>query len=104
MFHFVVILFSEDFFVPFELFEEKEAPTFIEINQHFDFFKDGIQFLYDFFQREDLVWLKSKVSFFAFWVAGMVISVVFGVLIVIVVVVFFIVIVIVVLVLHASSI
>ena len=37
-FHFVVVLFSEVIFIPFELFEKEKTPSFFEVD-------DGLYFL-----------------------------------------------------------
>ena len=53
--HLVVVLFSEVVLIPFELLEQQQAPALLHVDNRLDFLEDGVEFLEDLFEGEDVV-------------------------------------------------
>ena len=53
--HFVIVLLSEVVFVPFELLEQQQTPTFLEVNDRSHLLQDGVEFQIYFLKGQDLI-------------------------------------------------
>lgn len=53
--HLVVVLLAEVVLVPLELLKQEEAPALLHVDHRLDFLEDGVEFLEDLFEGEDVV-------------------------------------------------